>query len=80
MVLRETSAFGVRRTIAERRKLKREFVKVKTTYGEVSVKLGKLNGKVIQASPEFESCKKVAAQKKVPVKQIHAAAIRAAKM
>jgi uncharacterized protein (TIGR00299 family) protein len=80
MVLRETSAFGVRRTIAERRKLKREIVTVKTTYGEVSVKLGKLNDKVIQASPEFESCKKVAAQKKVSVKQVHAAAIRAAKM
>ncbi len=77
MMLRETSAFGVRRTIAERRKLKREFVKVKTSYGEVTVKLGKLDGKVVQASPEFESCKKLAQQKNVPVKQVHAAAVKA---
>ena len=29
------------RTIAERRKLQREFVKVKTPYGDVTVKLGR---------------------------------------
>ena len=36
MILRETSAFGVRRTMAERRKLRREFTKVKTPFGEVT--------------------------------------------
>ncbi len=74
LLLRETTAFGVRRTIAERRKLKREFVTVKTKFGPVTVKLGKLNGKVVQAAPEFESCKKLAAQKKVPLRQIYEAA------
>jgi hypothetical protein len=49
LMLRETSAFGVRRFSAERRKLKREFVKVKTVYGEVTVKLGRLDGQVLQA-------------------------------
>jgi len=79
MILRETSAFGVRRTIAERRKLRREFVPVKTKFGSVTVKLGKLNGKVVQAAPEFEACKKLAAQKKVPLKQIYEAAMKAVK-
>ena len=77
MILRETSAFGVRRTIAERRKLRREFVPVKTKFGSVMVKLGKLNGKVVQAAPEFEACKKLAAQKKVPLKEIYEAAMKA---
>ena len=76
LLLRETTAFGVRRTIAERRKLKREFVTVKTKFGPVTVKLGKLNGKVVQAAPEFESCKKLAAQKKVPLRQVYEAAIK----
>ena len=76
MILRETSAFGVRRTMAERRKLRREFVTVKTKFGNVTVKLGKLNAKVVQASPEFESCKKLAAQKKVPLQQIYEAALK----
>ncbi len=70
MILRETSAFGVRRSTLERRKLRREFQTVKTTLGEVTIKLGKLNGKIIQASPEFESCKKLAEAKGVSLKEI----------
>lgn len=79
MLLRETSAFGVRRTISERRKLKREFTKVKTKFGDVTVKLGKLNGQVVQAAPEFESCKKIAEQKRVALKEVYAAALKAVK-
>ena len=79
MILRETSAFGVRRHSAERRKLCREFVTVKTPFGEVTVKLGRLNGKVVQAAPEFESCKKIAEQAGVPLKQVYEAALKASK-
>jgi hypothetical protein len=79
MILRETSAFGVRRHLTERRKLRREFVTVKTPFGEVTVKLGKLNGKVVQAAPEFESCKKIAEQVGVPLKQVYEAAVQASK-
>jgi len=79
MILRETSAFGVRRTTAERRKLRREFTKIKTPFGEVILKIGRLNGKVVQAAPEFESCKKLAVQAKIPLKQIYEAALKAIK-
>jgi uncharacterized protein (TIGR00299 family) protein len=74
MMLRETSAFGVRRSSAERRKLRREFAAVKTPYGEVTIKVGKLNGKIVQAAPEFESCRKLAEEAKVPLKTIYEAA------
>jgi uncharacterized protein (TIGR00299 family) protein len=80
MILRETSSFGVRRHTAERRKLAREMMSVKTPYGEVSVKLGKLDGKIIQAAPEFESCKKLARQAKVPLKLVYEAATKALKL
>jgi uncharacterized protein (TIGR00299 family) protein len=79
MVLRETSAFGVRRHSTERRKLKREFQIVETPYGPVSVKLGSLDGRVVQAAPEFESCKKLADQSKVALKDVYDAAKRAAR-
>jgi uncharacterized protein (DUF111 family) len=36
LILRETTAFGVRKTIAERRKLRREFAEVKTAFGKVT--------------------------------------------
>lgn len=79
LLLRETSAFGVRRTTAERRKLQREFVKVATLYGEVTVKLGKLDGQVIQAAPEYESCRQLAEQAGVPLKEVFQAASAAAR-
>ena len=73
-ILRETSALGVRRTLAERRKLQREFTEVKTPFGKITVKLAKFNGKVVQAAPEFASCKKLAIRAKLPLKQVYAAA------
>jgi uncharacterized protein (TIGR00299 family) protein len=78
-ILRETSAFGVRRTLAERRKLRREFIEVKTPWGEAVVKVGRLNGKVVQAAPEFESCKKLAARAKIPLKEVYATALKTVK-
>lgn len=77
MILRETSAFGVRRTMAERRKLQRESKTVKTKFGNVTVKLGWLNKRVIQSSPEFESCREAADRAGVPVREVYHAAIKA---
>jgi uncharacterized protein (TIGR00299 family) protein len=77
MLLRETSAFGVRRYGAERRKLRRELIPVQTPHGAVTVKVGKLDGKILQAAPEFESCKKLANQAGLSVREIYGAALRA---
>jgi len=79
MMLRETTAFGVRRTVAERRKLRREIVKVKTPYGQVEVKLGRFGGQIVQAKPEFESCRKAAARAGVSLKLVVDAAVKATK-
>src|ERR1019366_4977901 len=76
LVLRETTAFGVRKTLVERRKVRREFTGVKTAFGKVAMKIGRLGGKVVQAAPEFESAKKLAAKAKMPVKQIYEAVKR----
>ena len=79
MILRETSAFGVRRTLTERRKLQRETKTVTTPHGEVTVKLGLLNGEVVQVAPEYESCRAIAAQADVPLKAVYDAAVSAAR-
>lgn len=77
LILRETSAFGVRRTLGERRKLRREFQKVQTIFGEVSMKIGKLDGQIVQAAPEFESCKNLAEKARLPLQQVYQAALTA---
>ena len=79
MILRETSAFGVRRTLTERRKLQREIKTVTTPHGEVTVKLGKLNGEIVQVAPEYESCRAIAAKADVPLKAVYDAALAAAR-
>jgi pyridinium-3,5-bisthiocarboxylic acid mononucleotide nickel chelatase len=77
MLLKETSAFGVRRFSAERRKLRREFTTVRTPHGEVSIKLGKLDGRIVQSAPEYESCRKLAEQTGTPLRAIYEAAVAA---
>jgi pyridinium-3,5-bisthiocarboxylic acid mononucleotide nickel chelatase len=78
LILRETSAFGVRRSEADRRKLRRESKSVKTPFGDVAVKIGKLDGVTVQVSPEYESCRKLAEQTGKPLKAVYDAALRAA--
>ena len=77
IILRETTALGVRRHAADRRKLRREVVTVETPLGQVRVKLGRLNGELVQAAPEYESCRDVAAKAGVPLKAVYAAAQKA---
>jgi uncharacterized protein (DUF111 family) len=77
LILRQTSSFGVRRYTTERRKLRREIVEVQTPHGKIAVKIGRLDGRILQAAPEFESCKKAAALADVPLKTIYEDAIAA---
>lgn len=74
LILRETTAFGVRAYEAKRFKLQRTQSTVKTPYGQVAVKIGLLDGKAIQVSPEYESCKALARQSGVPLRKIFQAA------
>jgi uncharacterized protein (DUF111 family) len=77
LILLETTTFGVRRYSAERRKLARQWTTVSTPHGPVEVKLGRLDGRLVQAAPEFESCKQAAAQANVPLREVYDAALRA---
>ena len=77
IIFGETTAFGLRVEKVMRLKLDREFHQVQTPYGEVTMKLGLRGGEVVQRSPEFESCRKVAQSAGVPVKTVFAAALAA---
>lgn len=71
IILQETSSFGVRFYPVGRSVLDREIKTVKTSWGPVKIKIGKLEGKVVQVSPEFEECRKIANKKNIPVKLIY---------
>ena|SRR5579862_2037473 len=78
LLLTHTTSFGVRIHEAQRRKLRREIVKVKTQFGEIDVKVGRLGGNIVTRSPEFESCKQAAARCKISVKDVYNEATRVA--
>ena len=60
LILRETTAFGVRQTSAARRKLHRQVEEVATPFGPVAVKLGLLDGEIVHRAPEYEACRQAA--------------------
>ncbi len=74
IILSETSAFGVRMHRARRMKLRREFRDVETPYGPVRIKLGFLGDELVQAAPEYESCRETARIAGVSVRDVHLAA------
>lgn len=78
LLLTESSSFGVRYYRARRRILDREVREVSTAFGTVRVKLGKLGERLVQTSPEFEDCKRLARERDVPVRVIYFAAQQAA--
>jgi pyridinium-3,5-bisthiocarboxylic acid mononucleotide nickel chelatase len=76
LIFAETTTFGVRSYTAQRRVLPRESVKVKTKFGEVRVKLSRVNGRVLHAAPEYEDCRKLAEEKNVPLQRVINEALR----
>lgn len=66
VIFEETPTFGIRRYPAERLKLERKIVEVKTKYGKIKVKLGFFKGALKTYSPEYEDCRKAARAKRVP--------------
>ena len=77
LLLTETSTFGLRRTLASRRKLRREWVEVKLKGGTVRIKLGHLGDRLVHAAPEYEDCRALAARRRLPLKAIYEAALDA---
>lgn len=71
ILLRETTSFGVRFYEVGRLTLERGIQKLKTSYGVIKIKIGSLDGETVQATPEFEDCKKAARKKKIPVKKVY---------
>ncbi|MGI9657651.1 MAG: LarC family nickel insertion protein, partial [Gaiellaceae bacterium] len=77
-LLRETSALGVRLSRRDRVELEREQREVRLADGTVRVKLGILDGAVINVAPEHDDCVALARESGRPVKTIWAEAIAAA--
>jgi len=77
LLFRETSTIGLRWGLEHKVALAREFVEVETGLGKVHIKIASLpSGKIANATPEYEDCRKIAAAHAVPLKQVMEEAMR----
>ncbi|MHC4607232.1 MAG: nickel pincer cofactor biosynthesis protein LarC [Planctomycetota bacterium] len=77
LLLRHTTTFGVRRRLVERTTLDRRTVRVGTPYGAIRVKVGSLDGEVLQVSPEYEDLRRAAKKHGVPLSRVRQSALGA---
>ena len=79
LIFAETTAFGLRVEKIQRLKLARRFETVQTRCGEIIIKVGMKGTRVIQLAPEFESCRAAAELAGVPLREVQALALEAAR-
>ncbi|HTT33431.1 MAG TPA: nickel pincer cofactor biosynthesis protein LarC [Methylomirabilota bacterium] len=77
LIFAETTTFGARTYRAQRRTLPREFVNVSTEFGDVRIKVSRVNGRILHVAPEYEDCRKLAVEKNVPLQRVISEAFRA---
>ena len=77
VIFEQGLTFGIRKQILQRSKLARNFVTVQTGFGKIKIKTGSLDGKVVNAKPEFSDCRLAAKKHNVSVKTVLDAAITA---
>ena len=76
LIFAETTTFGARTYRAQRRVLPREWVNVTTRFGDVRIKLSRVNGRILHVAPEYDDCRKLAVEKNVPLQQVINEALR----
>ena len=77
IVFRETTTIGVRYHEVMRERLAREIVTVDTPLGAVRFKEARLAGRIVNSTPEFEDCLRIASERGVPLKDVQLAANKA---
>jgi uncharacterized protein (TIGR00299 family) protein len=77
LIFRETTTLGIRVREENRVILARESTPVETDFGVIHIKTGSWQGEEWNAAPEFEDCRRAAADFDVPLKKVMQAAMNA---
>ncbi len=70
-ILIETSSIGVRHYSIERTTLEREKLVLETSLGSIDAKKVFLPGGKVRIAPEFESCRRIAMEKQIPLRDVY---------
>lgn len=70
IIFAETSTLGIRRREEKRQALTRKWQPVSTQWGEVRIKIASMSGTITNCAPEYEDCRRIAAEHHVPLKDV----------
>ncbi len=70
IIFKETTTIGLRFYTVTRKTLSREIKKVKTKYGNIGVKISRLNGDIVNISPEYEDLRAISENTGLPIKKL----------
>ena len=70
IIFRETTSIGARIQEVGRKKLSREIKEVDTVYGRIGVKVSMHGNEILTVTPEYDDCRRIAEDKKVPLKEV----------
>jgi hypothetical protein len=73
----ETTTIGVRYQDVHRECLEREVRAIETPVGLIRFKIARRDGRVLNASPEFDDCARAAKDRGLPIKEVQAIATKA---
>ena len=71
LIMRESSTLGVRVRPLARYEAERAVVEVDTSLGRVEVKVKRIGGRDVSVAPEYESCRRIALEKGLPLKDVY---------
>jgi uncharacterized protein (DUF111 family) len=70
ILMKETTTIGLRWRLENRIKARRLIKEIDTRHGPIHIKLAQNKGRIINLTPEYEDCKRVALEKNIPLKNI----------
>ncbi len=71
LLLSESSTLGVRISQVQRIKAQRLLERIETPVGPISMKVKRLGNRIINASPEYEECQRIALEKGLPLEDVY---------
>src|SRR5258708_6790659 len=77
IIFTETTTLVGRQRDERRQTLARKWQSVNTTWGEVRIKIASMNGTVTNYAPEYEDCRRIAVEHRVPLKEVMSEAVEA---
>jgi pyridinium-3,5-bisthiocarboxylic acid mononucleotide nickel chelatase len=70
LIFTETTTLGVRQREEKRQTLDRQWITVATRWGDVRLKIASMNGMETNCAPEYEDCRRIAVERRIPLKSV----------